>query len=358
MKIKDSSISDGMPGPARFYALDGLRGILALTVMLNHMIGVVTGWNERRPLSGAYISVIYFFIMSGFVLTHAHKTNHKLRYFFLLRLARLWPLHCITIIVMILIYTYNRNHMGYVAGDYVFNLKIIFENMIFLHGVTTHQFPLINDPSWSISLEFWASMLIPLIFIKIPPFKRFFIASACIILLCIQSTGGFVDFSLRQMFQFFLASFAIMMGSSIYSLLTPERVRAINSKINFEVFLWACLVSCLLGIYGQSHNKLDYIYIIPFIPLMLIDFQPETSLIKKILYSNTVQFFGFISFPLYLIHSSAIIIGLEYRTDNPIIAIPMAAASTIVISYLYAAYIDVPFYRFLKGNIKKICGAP
>lgn len=339
----------------RFYALDGLRGILALTVMLNHMIGVVTGWNEARPFVGAYISVIYFFVMSGFVLTYAHKTSYKFIYFFLLRLARLWPLHCITSIAMILIYAYNSKHMGYVAGHYVFEIKVIFENLIFLHGVTPYQFPLINDPSWSISIEFWASLLIPLIFIRISPFKRLLIACVCIVLLCIQSTAGFIDWSFDGMFQFFLASSAIMLGSAVYSLLTPERISTINTKNSFEIFLWICLAICLIGIYGQIHNKLDYLYIIPFIPLMLIDFQPSTSLIKKIFYSQPVQFLGFISFPLYLIHSSAIIIGLEYRKDNATLSILMAAGFSVIFSYLYAAYFDISLYKYMKSRIKKLC---
>lgn len=341
--------------PARFYALDGLRGILALTVMLSHMIGVVTGWSEHRPLIGAYISVIYFFIMSGFVLTYAHKEKHKFIYFSFLRLARLWPLHCVTTLMMIAIYLYNNKHMGYVAGPYVFDWKIILQNLLFLHGVTPHQFPLINDPSWSISIEFWASLLIPLIFIKITPFKRFLIASLFLVILCIKSYAGFVDTSFDGMFPFFLASSAIMLGSAIYSLLTPERIAKINKANSFEFFLWICLATCMVGIYGQSHNKLDYLYIFPFVPLMLIDFQPDSSLIKKVFHSQPVQFFGFISFPLYLIHSSAIIIGLEYRTDNSLIAIAMAAGLSIIVSYLFAVFFDIPLYQYMKRKIKHLC---
>ncbi|WP_086639491.1 acyltransferase [Acetobacter okinawensis] len=338
----------------RFQALDGLRGVLALTVMLSHMIGVVTGWDALRPLIGAYISVIYFFIMSGFVLTYAHNKNYSFTYFFLLRLARLWPLHCFTTLSMVLIYIYNSKHLGYVPGSYVFDWKIILKNLLFLHGVTPLQFPLINDPSWSISIEFWGSLLIPIILIKIKPLKRLLITFAFIIALCVQSSSGFSDMTLCNMSQFFLASSAIMLGSSIYSLITPEIIKNIRNTKYYEFFLFICLLSCLVGIYGQSHNKFDYLYIIPFIPLMLIDFQPDTSLIKKIFLSEPIQFFGFISFPLYLIHSSAIIIGLQYRTDNPALSIIMAACLSITISYLYTVYIDSPLYRYMKRKIRNI----
>ena len=160
--------------------------------------------------------------------------------------------------------------------------------------------------------------------------------------------------SLDGMFPFFLASSTIMLGSSLYSLLTPERIKKINTKNGFECFLWICFATCLIGIYGQTHNKLDYLYIFPFIPLMLIDFQPDSSLIKKFFYSQIVQFFGFISFPLYLIHSSAIIIGFEYRTDNVLLSIFMGATFSIMSAYLLAAFFDIPLYQFLKNGIKKL----
>lgn len=246
----------------RLYALDGLRGILALSVMLSHMIGVVTGWNETRPLIGAYISVIYFFIMSGFVLTYVHKNNYKFTHFILLRLARLWPLHCVTLITMVLIYIYNSRHMGYVAGGYIFNLKVIILNLLFLHGVTPYQFPLINDPSWSISIEFWASLLIPLIFLRIQPAIRLVISCGIIFLLCVHSTSGFINMSLWGMFPFLLAASTIMLGSAVYSLLTTEKIAKINTKVSYDFFLLICLLTCLFGIYGQTHNRLDFLYIV------------------------------------------------------------------------------------------------
>ena len=54
----------------RLEALDGLRGILAVTVMLSHFIGSIYGWSDDRFLIGAYLSVVYFFMMSGFVLDY------------------------------------------------------------------------------------------------------------------------------------------------------------------------------------------------------------------------------------------------------------------------------------------------
>ena len=78
--------------------------------------------------------------------------------------------------------------------------------------------------------------------------------------------------SLWGMFPFFLASSTIMLGSAVYSLPTTEKIAKINTKISYDFFLLIRLLTCLFGIYGQTHNRLDLLYIVPFIPLMLIDF--------------------------------------------------------------------------------------
>jgi hypothetical protein len=46
----------GMAGKGntiRFKHLDGLRGLFAVTVAFNHILGSMTGWALNRPFSGA-----------------------------------------------------------------------------------------------------------------------------------------------------------------------------------------------------------------------------------------------------------------------------------------------------------------
>jgi peptidoglycan/LPS O-acetylase OafA/YrhL len=75
-----------MKNKSWFNALDWVRGVLAITVMLSHIIGSYIGWGDVRPFVGAHLSVFYFFIMSGFVLSHAN-TRYKFSTHCLLRFA-------------------------------------------------------------------------------------------------------------------------------------------------------------------------------------------------------------------------------------------------------------------------------
>lgn len=83
-------------GPAqRFDALDGIRGLAALAVMVYHF----TSDQNLHHLPGAWAAVDLFFILSGFVLAHSY--TGKIRQglsawrFAALRLIRLAPLYLI-----------------------------------------------------------------------------------------------------------------------------------------------------------------------------------------------------------------------------------------------------------------------
>lgn len=77
----------------RIKSLDGLRGILALSVAISHILGGTYQWSPERPFVGAYLAVDMFLILSGFVLTTSitHQQDLKWAFFLKKRFIRLWP---------------------------------------------------------------------------------------------------------------------------------------------------------------------------------------------------------------------------------------------------------------------------
>ena len=85
-----------LSGARRFAALDSLRGLCALAVVLFHFRtdGVLT---NLAPIRRGWMFVDFFFVLSGFVLAHAYfgrigRQVAPLR-FLGLRLGRIYPLH-------------------------------------------------------------------------------------------------------------------------------------------------------------------------------------------------------------------------------------------------------------------------
>ena len=52
----------------RLNGLDGLRGLLAITVMMSHLVGSFIGWTDDRAFIGAYLSVCLLFYDVRFCL--------------------------------------------------------------------------------------------------------------------------------------------------------------------------------------------------------------------------------------------------------------------------------------------------
>jgi peptidoglycan/LPS O-acetylase OafA/YrhL len=93
-------------GPQRLHALDALRGVLAISVMLFH---VLPGY----PLAIGSWAVPGFFVISGYAMDHVYRERFDLRTFVVARVARLVPLW--VPVVLISAIWFNRTNPGLVA---------------------------------------------------------------------------------------------------------------------------------------------------------------------------------------------------------------------------------------------------
>ena len=163
-----------------FHALDASRLIAAVAVLFWHylhfMIPVgasraAPGFLELEPLSGLFgafyayghYAVEYFWIVSGFVFAHVYLGDEAGRgRFWIARVARLWPLHLLTLVVVAALQAafWARNGQHFVFGPndawhFVLNLGLA-HYWGFERGMS------FNGPSWSLSVEivayaaFWA----------------------------------------------------------------------------------------------------------------------------------------------------------------------------------------------------------
>ncbi|MEI9985245.1 MAG: acyltransferase [Aliidongia sp.] len=147
--------------PAHWSALDSLRGLAAVSVVLFHM----TWTSPLYPLPfvrNGYLMVDLFFVLSGFVIASAYggriSSPQALGRFLWLRFWRLYPVHLVFLIVFVAVevakyiaeyrYGIHANHPalgpGW-TGDLVANLLLV-------QGLTNGAASF-NGPSWSISVE-------------------------------------------------------------------------------------------------------------------------------------------------------------------------------------------------------------
>lgn len=142
----------------RFLALDALRGVLALFVVLFHL-PVDSHVRDLPLVMHGYLVVDYFFVLSGFVIAHSYgariETGGQGRDFLIKRIARVWPLHAVMLGLFVLLevaralthfdsvppWTGDREPVGIVT------------NLLMIQALGTHEHQTWNGPAWAVSAE-------------------------------------------------------------------------------------------------------------------------------------------------------------------------------------------------------------
>lgn len=151
------------PDPRYIRALAGLRGLAALWVFGYHVRSTLHDVFPGFPVGAAqngYLAVDLFFVLSGFVLALNYAGRIRSRANFLSfirnRLARLYPLHALTLVVLVAGFLvaarlgFQPNH----PEHYVFDHHLVLQALL-IHGWGFEDGLRWNVPSWSISAEFF-----------------------------------------------------------------------------------------------------------------------------------------------------------------------------------------------------------
>ncbi len=147
--------------PVHFTDLDGLRGILALSVVLLHY-GINSAVQRLTfgHLAGFtfQLSVDFFFILSGFVLAYSMRHGRpSLGAFVVKRAFRLMPVHYVCLGALLAMSAAATGPMPYlpspldrstVAGDFMLATPIIWPSR-----------DAVNVPSWSVAWELYLPIM-------------------------------------------------------------------------------------------------------------------------------------------------------------------------------------------------------
>ena len=147
----------------QFSSLETLRFFASLIIVVFHY----THYIGQHDWFKGYLAVDLFFVLSGFVITVAYQTridSARLYGTFLKkRFARLYPLHLFTLLLYLAIGLAATRGMLHLDNSSKYNLHEFFYNLTLTHAWGfAHGFSF-NTVSWSISAEFAAYLLFPLI---------------------------------------------------------------------------------------------------------------------------------------------------------------------------------------------------
>lgn len=160
--------------------IDGVRGIAALAVLFYHYVHFFMAGANRHASTNhlelypahqalwpayqyGFYAVQVFWLISGFVFAHVYYGHPAgARSFFVNRLARLYPLHLLTLLVVAVLQLVALRRLGYTPIYANFDWQD-FGLQLFMAGDWVRRGMSFNGPVWSVSVEvvvyavFWFS---------------------------------------------------------------------------------------------------------------------------------------------------------------------------------------------------------
>jgi peptidoglycan/LPS O-acetylase OafA/YrhL len=350
----------------RLEQLDGLRGILALFVVVYHLqdpFPLVSGpLLAHLPIvSQAWYSVDVFFIMSGFVMMYVYGAAFadKVRWadyraFFTARIARLYPVHLFAMAILLLAllpFIHGKPDFTSIDGRYSWNSALA--ALFMLHGPWIDHRTW-NFPSWSISAEWHAYVIFPFVAVLAsrwsPRLSALIVTVCCAGALLLYNIDTHTDqyptntpVVLLRVLPLFIAGMALFRLNLAYGHFLSARWS-----------IWAVIAALLILLSVPAIASLS-VLLAPVLVLAALHC-PGASLVFS---NRPALFLGRISYSLYMTHALVSIVGISlWLKEAPLhfgidpttqlaswLCFLAAVVAALVFGWLTFRFIEVPFRK-------------
>jgi peptidoglycan/LPS O-acetylase OafA/YrhL len=303
-------------------ALTGLRGYAALWVLLSHVsyteslshvLGTRLHWTlADGVIRHEYLAVDLFFILSGFVLTHAHARELDERVdlrtylrFLLLRLARVYPLHLLGLGGALLIDMLAPNLLPAPSNVAAFVLHLfMMASWGFCQGVTW------NGPAWSLSSEWLAYLVLPLLILVTAGLRTMRAQLVSLGVLIVTMGALFFGFILSLKLLVVLdisngagASARVLFGVALGSVLRRLYDQPAVRKLPWSWLFWLSLPIAVACMTDRTGRRLDN-SLWAYLAIMFLVFAAACASPRALLpfTSRVAVYLGEISYAVYILH--------------------------------------------------------
>jgi hypothetical protein len=296
------------PGSApagRWVALDAMRGLAALLVVLYHL-----RWNWHGygllPVRHGFYAVDFFFVLSGFVMAATYggmRTSRDLVRFVIKRAGRLLPLHfaALAAFVALELCFALADRTGLPSGRPVFTG---FTGVAPLLAQATMTFGLIpgldwlwNHPCWSIAVEFWTCILFGLTVLALR--RRRLVLWAALsglgLVAVALSSEGLAATSGPAIFRCLLSFF---LGTLVHAAYVRLRSSGVSLGTNIQIAATALALTV-----ASSPSASAASLVIPFaFAGMVLSLAFDEGGLAQVLSARALRRLGDLSFSIYLVH--------------------------------------------------------
>jgi peptidoglycan/LPS O-acetylase OafA/YrhL len=339
--------------------INGLRAVAVLSVL---------GFHAGLPgFSGGFVGVDIFFVISGYLISRIILSEREAGKFSLIgfygkRVKRILPALLLVLAAtwimgwFVLTPEDFRRVGGHMEASSYFSVNLwLYRQSGALAGYfhpDARHFPLLH--LWSLSIEeqfylFWPALL--LVLFKARRFLGLgigviFLASLvfCIVLTTTNSTGAFYFLSTRA---WELALGAWLAQREVFSKPAPVSMRASNLRAGLGIALMLASVAFL----NDKAPWPGFLALAPAVGCALVIASPGANLSSRLLGHRVAQFFGLISYPLYLWHWP--LLAMAHNLDGDHLSVLLKAqllGLSVLLAFLTWTLLERPVAAAYKGR--------
>ncbi len=286
--------------------LTSIRAFAAFVVVLLHMYldeNAMASSFWARVIADGHLGVDLFFILSGFILTHVYLPQwqagtFRFGKFLSNRISRIYPLHLVMLLVFVLAYQGLR--LTGLGSDFVGEDWAAFPaHLGLLHAWGTVDHHAWNFPSWSVSAEFFAYLIFPLMLwalLRLGAWSAlgvglvlFGLAGEILARQGVLITKMMFDFGIVRIF------FEFAIGVALYRVFLVWRVPAAMTRP-----LLLALIVAVIGLAGvQADERLIVICLAAVIFVVgCLSMEERGSIMRH----RALVYLGEISYATYMVH--------------------------------------------------------
>ncbi len=327
--------------------IDALRGLAILLVIIFHAF--------PQKLTGGFVGVDVFFVISGFLITsiitkQIHSNEFSFLSFYKRRILRIFPallfvLVSSLIIGWLILFPEEFKQLGqHVFRSILFTQNFNLIDEIGYFDVSSYYKPLLH--LWTLSVEAQYYLLWPVILIII--FRlRLDAVKVLIVMICISFITNLclVEDYKNEVFFHSVTRFWELGAGSLLAIARQDSINKYSKVSRLSIFILGIVTILLSSFFIKSDDMYpSWIALFPITGSILLIYSNINF--KK--YGGLV-YLGLISYPLYLWHWVLISFAYIYIGENP--SFPMMLSIivfSIILSWLTYKYIER--IRFSKSN--------
>ena len=338
----------------------------ALWVMLLHLQyyrphGLLGMPGFRHLIADGWLAVDMFFVLSGFIMMHVHgrdflaPTLARARRFYGLRFIRIYPVHFVVLLLHVPLLLVALR-LGVEMSTSAFSTRSFVLSLLMLNGWGFPGSDGWNVPSWSVSSEWFAYLLFPIIAVVVHRVRtrRTALAVAALILASAWLLGGAVSHWQKYMLPFSGVLVRVTTEFCLGCLAYRFYTRPLGPKLSERVAELSVATILIISFLALP-SWLNGLTIAAFVTLV-VGLSRANGPLGSALQSRTAVYLGRISYSAYIVHALVLVVyaralrflPAQMGTIAETLVVLGFVACTILSAHILHAIVEEPARRWLR----------